>query len=481
MNDLTTLSILEMRQGLVASEFSATELTHAHLDKIKETNPKYNSFLRVTEELALTQAKAADEKIAKDKNNTPLLTGIPVAIKDQLVINGIESTCASKILKGFIPPYTCTAVEKLIQAGAVILGKTNQDEFAMGSSGENSAFGITRNPINTDYVPGGSSSGSAVAVAAGQAPLSLGTDTGGSIRQPASFTGIVGIKPTYGRVSRNGAVAFASSLDQIGLFARNVKDIAIGLKYIAGHDPRDSTSMDIEVPDYLKNIDTAFPKIKNLRIGIPKEYFTSGINPEVEQVLRNKIQQLKSLGINLVEISLQHTEISIAAYYIIACAEAASNLARFDGVRYGWRSKSANNIQEVFEKSRAEGFGDEVKRRILLGNYVLSAGYYDAYYKKGLKARTLIIKDFQEAFKDCDIIVTPVAPTTAFKFGDKSMSPLEMYLSDAFTVPCSLAGLPGISIPCGKDSKGLPIGMQLIGKAFSEVLLLSTAHHFYKN
>ena len=478
MNDLTKLSVLEMRQGLIEGNFSVTELVSAHLDKIKQTNPLYNSFLLVTEDMALAQAKEAQRRITVEKENSPLLTGIPVAVKDQLVIEGVESTCASKILKGFIPPYTCTAVEKLIEAGAIIMGKTNQDEFGMGGNGENSAFGVTRNPVNPEYVPGGSSSGSAVAVAAGQSALALGTDTGGSIRQPASFTGVVGIKPTYGRVSRSGSIAYTSSLDQIGVLGRNVKDAAIGLGIIAGKDQRDATSLDIEVPDYLKNIETAFPSIKSLKIGMPKEYFTEGIDPEVEQTVRSNIKRFEELGGKIVDISLPHTELGIAAYNVIAFAEASSNLARYDGVRYGFRAEGVQNVTELFEKTRAQGFGAEVKRRILLGTYLLSGGQYDSYYKKALQVRTLIINDFQEAFKKCDLIATPVTPTTAFKIGEKNIPPLQTYLKNVFTVPCTLAGLPGISIPISKDSKGLPIGMQLIGKAFSEVLLLSAAHYF---
>ncbi len=478
MADLTTLDISQMRAGLLKGDFSAVELTQAHLNKIAETNPELNSFILVTSELALGQAKRADEKIAKKKDKSHILTGIPVAIKDQLVIENVETTCGSKILKGFIPPYTCTAVQKLMDAGAIILGKTNQDEFAMGSSGESSAYGVTKNPINTDYVPGGSSSGSAVAVAAYQAPLALGTDTGGSIRQPASFTGIVGIKPTYSRVSRYGAVAYASSLDQIGVFARNVKDAAIGLETIAGHDVNDSTSAMLEVPNYFKNIETAFPKIKHLKIGLPKECFIEGLDPEVTNAIGAKIEKIKEQGISVVEVSLPHMNIAIAAYYILACAEAASNLARFDGARYGYRTQNAQNVKELFERTRAEGFGDEVKRRILLGNYVLSAGYYDAYYLKAQKARTLIINDFTNAFADCDIIVTPSAPTPPFKIGEKVSDPLAMYLGDAFTIPCNMAGLPGIVIPCDKSKNGLPIGMQLLGKPFGEMLLLATAHHF---
>ena len=479
MNELVKLSVLEMRDGLLTKKFSAVDLAKAHLEEIKATNSTYNSFLTITEELALAQAAAADVKLSLQKTNSPILTGIPVAIKDQLVTEGVETTCASKMLKGFIPPYNCTAVKKLLDGGAVILGKTNQDEFAMGSSSENSAFGVVRNPWDIERVPGGSSSGSAVSVAAGQAPLALGTDTGGSIRQPASFTGIVGVKPTYGRISRYGAVAFASSLDQIGPFGRCVEDAALCLRTIAGKDKKDSTSMEVPVPDYLHEIKKYDGHLKGLRIGLPKEYFISGMDSDVEDTIKQSLKSLEKLGAEIVEISLPHTENAIAVYYIVACAEASSNLARYDGVRYGFRYKEAQTLSEMYEKTRALGFGPEVKRRIILGTYVLSAGYYDAYYRKAQQVRTLIINDFKAAFvNNCDVIATPVSPTTAFKIGEKTASPLQMYLGDVFTVPCSLAGLPGISLPCGLDRKNLPIGIQFIGKPFSEDMLLKTAYSF---
>lgn len=481
MSNLNKLSLLQMRDGLLTKEFSAVELAKAHLDEIKRTNQAYNSFLLVTEKLALEQAEQADKKIAAHKTTTPILTGIPVAIKDQLVTEGVETTCASKILKGFIPPYTCTAVKRLFDSGAVMVGKTNQDEFAMGSSGENSAFGPTKNPWNVEHVPGGSSSGSAVAVAAGQAAIALGTDTGGSIRQPSSLNGIVGIKPTYGRVSRYGAVAFASSLDQIGPFARNVEDAAVTLRVISGKDKKDSTSMDVAVPDYLHELKTSDGNLKGLRIGLPKEYFISGMNKEVETKIKDSLKLFEKLGAQIVDISLPHTEYAIAVYYIVACAEASSNLARYDGIRYGFRAPDAKTLNEVYEKSRALGFGNEVKRRILIGTYVLSAGYYDAYYRKAQQVRTLIINDFKAAYANqCDIIATPVSPTTAFKIGERTENPLQMYLADVFTIPCNLAGLCGISLPCGLDSQGLPIGLQLLGKPFSESLMLKTAYCFEK-
>lgn len=412
-----------------------------------------------------------------------MLCGIPVAVKDMLVTKDIQTTCASKILKGFIPPYDGTAVAKLKENGAVIVGKTNLDEFAMGSSNEHSHFGPVKNPWDITRVPGGSSGGSAVAVAAGQAPLALGTDTGEfNLTQPASLTGTVGIKPTYGRVSRYGAVAYASSFDQIGPFARNIKDLAIILEAISGPNEDDSTSMNVAVPNYLEELEkTEGSNLSGLRIGVPKEYFVDGMDKEVEASVRDSFKVFEKLGAKIVDISLPHTEYTLAVYYIIAPAEAASNLARYDGIRYGYRTANAENLNELYEITRAEGFGSEVKRRILIGNYVLSAGYYDAYYLKAQQVRTLIINDFKAAFHNhCDIIATPVAPTTAFRLGEKTSSPLSMYLEDIFTVPINLAGVPGLSVPCGLDSNGLPIGLQLIGAPFSELQMLKTALAFEK-
>lgn len=480
MSDLNRLSIEQMREGLLRREFSAVELVGAHLKAIERTNPTFNSFITVCEGRALEQAKAADKILASDKDRSPRLTGIPVAVKDMLVTKDIRTTCASKILSDFIPPYDGTAVSKLYQHGAVVVGKTNMDEFAMGSSNENSAFGPVKNPWDQSRVPGGSSGGSAVAVALGQSPLSLGTDTGGSIRQPASLTGVVGIKPTYGRVSRYGAVAFASSLDQIGPFARTVSDLAIGLGVIAGADPHDSTAMETPVPDYYGEL-KALPdrSLKGIRIGIPKQYFIEGIDSEVESTVRSAIEKLKSLGAQIVDISLPYTEHALAAYYIIAPAEASSNLARYDGVRYGYRTTSSENLTELYARSRAEGFGPEVRRRILVGTYVLSAGYYDAYYRKAQEVRTLIINDFKAAFNNsCDVIACPAAPTTAFKLGEKTGSPLQMYLEDVFTIPANLGGIPGLSVPAGLDSKGLPIGLQLLGGPFQESTLFRVAYGF---
>lgn len=482
MSELYSLSVREMRQGLLSKKFSAVELTEAHLSRIEATDGKLNSFITVCPDDARAAAKKADERLAKEAEKSPDLTGIPVAIKDMLVTKGVETTCGSKILKGFIPPYDCTAVLRLKRDSAVMLGKTNLDEFAMGSSTEHSAFGPTKNPWDISRVPGGSSGGSASSVAAGQAPLSLGTDTGGSIRQPAGLSGIVGLKPTYGRVSRYGAVAYASSFDQIGPFGRTVEDVAIILRNIAGHDEHDSTSMSTVVDDYPREMlhasdDPKLP-LKGLRVGVPKEYIISGMQPEVEKNFAASVEVLKTLGASVVDISLPHTDYALAIYYVIAPAEAASNLARYDGIRYGYRA-DAKSLHEVYEKSRGEGFGAEVKRRILIGNYVLSKGYFDAYYKKAQQVRTLIINDFRAAFHNhCDVIATPVSPTTAFRIGEKTSSPLEMYLADVFTVPINLAGVPALSVPSGLDSQKLPIGLQLIGSPFSEKTLLRTAYRF---
>lgn len=480
MSSLVSLSVLEMREGLLKKDFSAVELTKAHLERIASTNGQLNSFITVCDESALAAAAHADSILRDKGSDAPLLAGIPVAVKDMIVTKDVETTCASKILKGFVPPYDATAVSRLKSHGAVMLGKTNMDEFAMGSSSEHSAFGPVRNPWDVERVPGGSSGGSAVAVSVGQAPLSLGTDTGGSIRQPASLTGIVGLKPTYGRVSRYGAVAYASSFDQIGPFARTVEDCAIIMRSISGFDENDSTSMNIEVPDYLGELRAQGGKgLKGIRIGVPKEYFVDGMEPDVDRCMRDSLKQLEALGATLVDISLPHTEYALPVYYIITPAEASSNLARYDGVRYGHRAAQVETLEEMYERSRAEGFGNEVKRRILIGSYVLSAGYYDAYYRKAQQVRTLIINDFKAAFTNhCDVIATPVSPTTAFKLGEKLDDPLRMYLADIFTAPANLAGLPGLALPCGLDAAGLPIGLQLLGAPFSESLLLCVGQAF---
>ena len=406
------------------------------------------------------------------------LAGIPIAIKDNICTKGVRTTCASKMLENFIPPYDASVMKKIEATNAIVLGKTNMDEFAMGGSTENSAFFITKNPVNLDKVPGGSSGGSAAAVAGKMAPISLGSDTGGSIREPASFCGIVGMKPTYGLVSRYGLVAFASSLDQIGPFSKTVRDNAVLLTAIAGHDEMDSTSANVENKDYEKAL---VNDVKGLKIGVPKEYFGEGINEEVRSSLEKAIEKYKELGAEVEECSLPVTEYALPTYYIIACAEASSNLGRYDGIRYGYRTKNFESLKDIYKNSRTEGFGDEVKRRIILGTYVLSSGYYDAYYKKAQKVRTLVKKGFEEAFEKYDVLLTPTVPTVAFDIGSKSKNPLEMYMTDILTVSINIAGVPAISIPCGKDSSGMPIGMQLIAKHFNEETLYRAAYTFEQN
>jgi aspartyl-tRNA(Asn)/glutamyl-tRNA(Gln) amidotransferase subunit A len=471
MTNFIQQSLATLRQGLLKKEYSAHEVTSAFLQAIEQAQ-ELNAFITTTPEEALKAAQAADA----DGKSGQKLHGIPLAVKDLILTKGIRSTCASKILENFIPPYDATVISKLKEAGAVLVGKTNLDEFAMGSSNENSYFGPCRNPWDLTKVSGGSSGGSAACVAAGLAPAALGTDTGGSIRQPASFCGVVGLRPTYGRVSRYGVVAYASSLDQVGVFARTAEDCAIVLHEMAGHDLRDSTSSATAVPNYES---TLTQSIRGLRIGIPCEYFGDGIAAEVRQRVEAAIEHLEGLGATLVELSLPHTEVAVAVYYIIAPAEASSNLARFDGIRYGYRSPHAEDLFTLYERSRSEGFGTEVKRRIMIGNYVLSSGYYNAYYLKAQKARSLVTQDFMQAFKErCDIIAAPVAPTTAFGIGEKVGDPLAMYLNDILTIPINLAGLPALSVPCGFDSNGLPVGLQLIGKPFDETTLLCTAHQY---
>lgn len=482
MAELYSLTVREMREGLLSRKFSAVELTESMLQRVEATNPQLNSFITVCGNEARGAARQADERLRSDGERTPVLTGIPVAVKDMLLTKGVRTTCASKILGDFIPPYDCTAVLRLKRDGAVIIGKTNLDEFAMGSSTEHSAFGPTKNPWDHSRVPGGSSGGSAAAVAVGQAPIALGTDTGGSVRQPASLSGIVGLKPTYGRVSRYGAVAYASSFDQIGPFGRTVEDVAHVMRCIAGHDEHDSTSMAVPVDNYPEEMRYAKDEkapLAGIRVGVPKEYMISGMQPEVEKSFHTSVQVMKSLGAEIVDISLPHTDYALAIYYIIVPAEASSNLARYDGVRFGYRASGIETLGEMYERTRAEGFGAEVKRRILIGSYVLSKGYYDAYYRKAQQVRTLIINDFRAAFHNhCDVIAAPVSPTTAFRIGEKTNSPLEMYLADVFTVPINLAGVPAISVPSGVDGQGLPIGLQLIGAPFSEKLLLRVGHQF---
>jgi aspartyl-tRNA(Asn)/glutamyl-tRNA(Gln) amidotransferase subunit A len=470
--ELNRLTITEARDLLRKREISAQELTRACLDQIKLVDPKLNAFITVCAREAHEQAQAADARLAAGE--APALCGIPLAIKDIYATRGVRTTCASKILETFVPPFDATVIARLRANGAVFVGKANLDEFAMGSSTENSAFGPTRNPHNVERVAGGSSGGSAAAVGADQCLGSLGTDTGGSIREPASFCGVVGLKPTYSRVSRYGVIAYASSLDQVGPFAKTVRDAAILLRDLAGADPRDATCAARAVPDYEAALTG---NIKGLRIGVPKEYFVEGIAPEVEQAVRDALKAYEAMGARLVEITLPHTSYATAAYYIVATAEASANLSRYDGIRFGLRVEGDNNI-EIYNRTRARGFGAEVKRRIMLGTFVLSAGYYDAYYLKGQKVRTLIRRDFERAFESCDIIATPVAPTTAFALGEKMSDPLKMYLSDIFTISVNLAGLPGISVPCGFDAQGLPIGLQLIGQPFGEEAILRAGDAF---
>lgn len=474
---LYELTAHELNERLIAGEISAQEIVESVYQRIDEVEDDVQSYITLTKDEALKQAKEVDEKLANGQELNPL-AGIPVAIKDNMCTEGVKTTCASKILHNFEPPYNATVVDKLNEADTVMTGKTNMDEFAMGSSTENSGFFTTKNPWDLDYVPGGSSGGSAAAVAAGEAVISLGSDTGGSIRQPASLCGVVGMKPTYGFVSRYGLVAFASSLDQIGPFSRDVTDCALALNCLCGHDPHDSTSVDREVPDFTESL---VDDVSEMKIGVPKEYFGAGIDDEVEEAVQSAIDKLEELGATCEEVSLPHTEYALPTYYLIAPAEASSNLARYDGVRYGYRNEEADGLVDMFKLTRSEGFGDEVQRRIMLGTYALSSGYYDAYYLKAQKVRTLIKQDFEEAFADYDVLISPTSPTTAFKIGEKSDDPLQMYMSDLCTIPANLAGLPGVSIPCGFDSAGLPIGLQILGDHFAEEKLIQVAYTFEQN
>jgi aspartyl-tRNA(Asn)/glutamyl-tRNA(Gln) amidotransferase subunit A len=467
-----SLSISQLAPLLAKGEVSPVEVTEALLTRIKERDGELNTYITVDETGARAMAQEAAGRL-KNGSATPL-TGIPLAVKDVMVTRGLRTTCASRILENFVPPYDATVCAKLREAGAVFLGKANMDEFAMGSSTENSAFGPTRNPWNRDCIPGGSSGGSAAAVAADLCIASVASDTGGSIRLPASLCGVVGLKPTYGRVSRYGLVAYASSLDQIGPLTKEVKDAAIVLQTIAGHDPKDSTSVDQPVPDYLEQLGR---EIKGLKIGVPQEFFGGGLDPEVEAAVKAALQTLTDLGAELVEVSLPHTEYAVATYYMLAVAEASSNLARYDGVKYGFRAEG-NNLLEMYAQTRAQGFGAEVRRRIMLGTYTLSAGYYEAYYKKASQVRTLIRRDFEAAFERCQVIATPVSPTPAFRLGEKVDDPLTMYLVDIFTNSANLGGIPGISVPCGFSAGGLPIGLQLMGPVFGEAELLKVAYAF---
>lgn len=469
--DIISLTLTELREALRRGETTSVAATQAMLDRIVALDNSLLSYLTITEEMALEQATAADQRRAAGED-TPLL-GVPIALKDIICLSGAPTTAGSKILEGFNPPYNAFVVDRLLEAGAVILGKTNTDEFAMGSSTENSAYVTTRNPWDIERVPGGSSGGSAAAVAAGLAYGALGTDTGGSVRQPASFCGVVGIRPTYGRVSRWGVVAFASSLDQVGSFGRTAADVAAQLSVIAGHDPRDSTSLNIPVPDYEAALTG---DIRGLRIGVPREYFVEGIEPDVEAAVRVAIDDLAALGAEIVEISLPHTQYGLPVYYLIASAEASANLARYDGTRFGPRAKGADMIDTV-RQTRAL-FGPEVKRRIMLGTYALSAGYYDEYYGRALKVRTLIKEDFRRVFESVDVIAAPTSPATAFRVGERIDDPLNMYLADIFTLPLNLSASCGLSVPCGLDRQGLPIGLQLIGDTLQEARILNVAHTY---
>lgn len=478
---LTDLTLTEASRLLQKGEISSRELTRAALERIDALNPQVHAFLHVAAESALRQADEADQKRQNGDQN-PLL-GIPLAVKDVLTVEGMPCTCGSKILEGYIPPFTATSVKKLQTAGMVILGKTNTDEFAMGSSTENSAYGTTHNPWALDRVPGGSSGGSAAAVAARFAPVSLGTDTGGSVRQPASFCGVTGLKPTYGRVSRYGLVAYGSSLDACGAMGRSAEDVAAVFSAMQGHDPLDATSQAVPAAQIdLNNGGTlkGASSLKGVRIGVPREYFIAGIQPEVEEKVRQAIRQFEQLGAEIIEVSLPHTEYALPVYYLIAPAEASANLARFDGIRYGPRVEGST-MWDVFTKTRGAKFGDESTRRIMLGTYALSAGYYDAYYGQAQKVRTLIKRDFEQVFEKVDAVACPVAPTTAFKIGSHGDDPLAMYLEDVFTLPANLAGVPGLAFPVGFDGSGLPIGMQLMGKHFNEAALLRLAHVYQQN
>jgi len=468
------ITITQARELLQSKKLSSTQLTEAVFKRIDLVEDKVKAFTHLMRDKALQQAKAADSKIARGEEQ-PLL-GVPIALKDLICTAGSRTTCASNILNQFISPYNATVVNRLQAAGAVIIGKTNMDEFAMGSSNENSSYHPTKNPWALDRVPGGSSGGSAAAVAAHECIAALGSDTGGSIRQPAGFCGVTGLKPTYGRVSRFGLVAFASSLDQIGPITKSVADAAILMNVIGGKDRQDSTSADVPMPDFTQALDR---DIKGMRLGIPKEYFTGGMQPEVEKAVQDSIRTLESLGMKTVEVSLPHLDYAVSAYYIIACAEASTNLSRYDGVKYGYRSLNSENLTKMYENTREEGFGEEVKRRIILGTFVLSSGYYDAYYLKAQKVRTLIKQDFENALEECDVIISPVTPYPAFKLGEKLDDPLQMYLADIYTISANLAGIPAMAIPCGfVGEANLPVGLQLMGKHFDEANLIAVGGKF---
>ena len=471
---ITELTVHELQDKLASGELTVTQITKAYTDRIQEKEGQVEAFVTTLTDEATEEAKKMEEKIASGEIKSSL-AGIPIGIKDNMCTKGVRTTCSSRMLENFVAPYDATVIEKINEQGMINLGKLNMDEFAMGASTEYSYFKKTKNPWNLNTVPGGSSGGSAAAVAAQMVPWALGSDTGGSIRQPAAFCGVVGLKPTYGLVSRYGLVAFASSLDQIGPITKDVRDAAILLNVIAGHDEKDSTSQNIEKKDYTKALEK---NIKGIKIGVPKEYFGEGINPEVKEKLMQAIEEYKKMGAEVEEFSLDIAKYALATYYIVACAEASSNLGRFDGIRYGYRTKNFTNLKDIYKNSRSEGFGPEVKRRIILGTYVLSSGYYDAYYKKAQLVRTLVMKEFEKAFAKYDVLLTPTSPTVAFEIGTRSNNPLEMYLADICTVSVNIAGLPGISIPCGVDSKGMPVGMQLIGNRFQEEKILNAAYAY---
>ena len=471
---LLGFTALQVKEKILSREIQATELVGKLFKWIKDIEPNIQAFITINEKEALEKASEIDKKIG-NRQKVGLLAGIPIAVKDNICTKNLTTTCASKILQNFTPPYDAFVVKRLKEEDAIIIGKTNLDEFAMGSSTENSGYKITRNPWNLECVPGGSSGGSAAAVAADLSFMSLGSETGGSVRQPAALCGVVGIKPTYGRVSRYGLVAFGSSLDQVGTVTKDIKDAALLLQVIAGNDLRDSTSAQVPVPDYLDGIDAG---VNGLRIGIPKEYFTDGLNAEVRDAVKSALKIYERLGAKIVDLSLPHTEYAVAVYYIVANAEASSNLARYDGVKYGYRTSESRGIIDMYCRTRSEGFGNEVKRRIMLGNYALSSGYYDAYYMKASKVRNLIKSDFDVAFEKVDCIMCPTSPVPAFKIGERANNPLEMYLSDIYTIPANLAGIPGISIPCGFSKTGLPIGMQILAKHFEEKKILQIAYAF---
>ena len=472
--ELETMTALELAEKIKQRQISVQDGVKSVFDQIEKKDGKVHAYLETYKKEAYARAKEVEKGI-EDGTYAGPLAGVPVAVKDNICVKGKKTTCASKILENFVPQYNAEVIDRLEKAGMIIIGKTNMDEFAMGSTTETSAYGVTRNPWNLEHVPGGSSGGSCAAVAAGETYLALGSDTGGSIRQPASFCGVVGLKPTYGLVSRYGLVAFASSLDQIGPITKDVRDSAMLLNLIAGHDEKDTTSINVEKKDYTKALKN---DVKGLKIGVPKEYFGEGINPEVKKALETAIEEYKSMGAIVEECSVPIAEYALATYYIIACAEASSNLGRFDGIRYGYRTPNFENLKDIFVNSRTEGFGEEVKRRIILGTYVLSSGYYDAYYKKAQQVRTLVKKEFDKAFEKYDVLITPTSPTVAFDIGQRSNNPLEMYLADICTVSLNIAGLPGISIPCGVDSTGMPIGMQIIGKHFDEETILNAAYTY---